>query len=193
MENKRRYRMNLRRMSLRLLVFLGLGVLCSGCVSQYKVVVEFSPALQGHFNEVPTLEVDIAAITDGEAGEVKQAGVEKYFAPDSGIRERLQSQTCFFSRESNGSFVLPSRAPVWQNWLLKDPANILVIASLPHDPSISPEADPRLLLIKMTRSYIFARTIYILVEPKKIIQISKSSSESKTDEPQVIEQWVEFR
>jgi len=146
--------MNLRRQSLRqipwlnprqslwlgqrLLVFLGIGLVCSGCVSQYKVVVDFSPSLQGYFTNYPTIEVDIAAVTDSEADEVKQAGVEKYFAPDSGMRERLLSQTCFFSREENMSFVLPSRAPVWQSWRLKAPANILVIASLPHDPSMSP-------------------------------------------------------
>jgi hypothetical protein len=176
-----------------LLASLGLALVCSGCVSQYKVVVEFSPALREHFTEYPTIEVDIAAITDGEASEVKQAGVEKYFAPDSGIRERLQSQTCFFSREEQKTFVLPSRAPVWQNWRLKKPANILIIASLPHDPSITPEADPRYLVVKMKGSYIVARTINILVEPKKVLSISRPSSGSKAAGPQGPEQWVESR
>jgi outer membrane lipoprotein-sorting protein len=193
--------MNMRRMSLRLslklslrlLVFLCLGLAYSGCVSQYKVVVEFSPSLQGHFTDFPTIEVDIAAVTDSEADEVKQAGIEKYFAPDSGMRERLLSQTCFFSREDNSSFVLPSRAQVWQSWLLKEPTNILVIASLPHDPSISAGSDPRQLLVKMKKSYVFARTIYILVEPRKVIQSTRSRSKSKSDKPETYDQWVEPR
>jgi hypothetical protein len=209
METKWRYGMNLRRqslrhspwlnlrlipwLSLRLLVFLCLGLVCSGCVSQYKVVVDFSPSLVGYFTDYPTIEVDIAAVTDSEADEVKQAGVEKYFAPDSGIRERLLSQTCFFSREDNMSFVLPSRAPVWQSWQLKAPANIMVIASLPHDPSMTPASDPRQLLVKMKRSYVFARTLYILVEPRKVIQSTRSRSKSKKEKPETYDQWVEPR
>ncbi|MDR3173949.1 MAG: hypothetical protein LBU19_06855, partial [Treponema sp.] len=169
------------------------GLLWAGCVSQYKVVVDFSPELRGYFTEYPTLEVDIAAVTDGEAGEVKQAGVEKYFAPDSGFRERLQSQTCFFSREDAARFVLPSRAQIWQDWRIKEPTNILVIASLPHDSSMSPEADPRQLVVKMKNSYVFARTLYVLVEPKKVIQISRSRAESQSEDAQSYEQWVETR
>ncbi|MDR0554226.1 MAG: hypothetical protein LBG76_05435 [Treponema sp.] len=173
-----------------------LSMICAGCVSQYKVRMDFSPELQAYFNEIPTIEVDIAAVTAGEADEVKQAGVEKYFAPNSGFRERLQSQTCFFSREDDASFVLPSRAPVWKSWLGKAPSSVLVIASLPHDPSMTPQADPRYLLVKMRRSYILARTINILVEPKQIVRLSKplsKSSKSKKNKVQESEQWVEVR
>ena len=172
-----------------------LAVLCTGCVSQYKVVVGFSTALKDHFTEIPTIEVDIAAVTDGEAAEVKQMGVEKYFDPGSGIRNRLQSQTCFFYREEQNTYVLPSRAPVWQSWQLKEPTNILVIASLPYDPSMTPQADPRYLAVKMARSYVLARTIYILVEPKKIIQVTKAAS-IKGESQSLSEdsgQWVEIR
>jgi hypothetical protein len=183
-------------MSLRLLLFLCLGFLCSGCVSQYKVVVDFSPSLQGYFTALPTIEVDIAAVTDSEAGEVKQLGVEKYFAPDAGMRERLLSQTCFFSREDSSSFVLPSRAPVWLNWKLIEPTTIMVIASLPYDPSMTPESDPRQLLVKMKKSFGFARTLYVLVEPKKVIQSTRSRSRTKSkqeDKTETYDQWVEPR
>jgi len=180
---------------------LSAGLLLTRCVSQYKVMVDFSPSLRDYYTEIPTIEVDIAAVTDGEADEVKQAGVEKYFAPDSGIRERLQAQTCFFYREEQRWFVLPSRAPIWQTWKLKEPTSILVIASLPHDPSIvsqanqTPQTDPRYLVVKMARSYVIARTLNILVEPKRIVQVKKlsSSSKEKEDPPVVIEQWVESR
>jgi hypothetical protein len=187
--------MNLKRLSIRFLIFLGISFVCFGCVSQYKVVVDFSPALQGEFTAFPTIEVDIAAVTDSEADEVKQAGVEQYFAPDSGMRERLLSQTCFFSREENGSFVLPSRVPVWQSWLLKEASNIIVIASLPHDPSMTPASDPRLLLVKMKKSFVFARTLYVLVEPRKVIQNTRARAKSKQnkDTPETYDQWVEPR
>ena len=175
-----------------MLPVLMLVLVCTGCVSQYKVVVDFSPELSSHFTEYPTIEVDIAAVTDSEADEVKQMGVEEYFAPGSGIRQQLQAQTVFFFREEIHSFVLPSRAPIWQNWKLKKPSNVLVIASLPHDPSMSVQADPRLLLVQMARSYVFARSIYVWVEPKRIVRVTRRASGSGSDTA-ATQQWVEIR
>ena len=170
-----------------------LVLVLTGCVSQYKVTVNFSPILRDHFVEYPTIEVDIAAVTDGEADEVKQMGVEQYFAPGSGIRQRLQVQTCFFSKEERYTFVLPSRAPVWQTWRLKKPAALLVIASLPHDPSMSAQADPRFLTIPMSRSYIFARSAYIWVEPERIIRVARTASGRSARDSSEAGQWVETR
>ena len=167
----------------------------TSCVSQYKVVVDFSPELRDHFVEYPTIEVDIAAVTDDEADEVKQMGVEQYFAPGSGTREQLQVQTCLFYRDARYTFVLPSRAPIWQTWRLKDPTTLLVIASLPHDPSMSAQADPRLLAITMKRSYILARSMYVWVEPTRITQVARSSGgrESAAGASPASAQWVETR
>ena len=173
--------------------FLILALAFTGCVSQYKVVVDFSPILRDHFIEYPTIEVDIAAVTEAEADEVKQMGVENYFAPGSGIRSRLQSQTVFFYREELHSFLLPSRAPIWNSWLQKKPDTILVIASLPHDPSMTAQADPRYLTVPMARSYIFARSIYIWVEPKRITRVTRAATKKGDAQSTSSQQWVETR
>ena len=181
---------------MRISLILILALVFNGCVNQYKVRVDFSPVLREHFAELPTIEVDIAAVTDGEADEVKQMGVEEYFTPGSGIREKLQVQTCFFSREEQHSFVLPSRVPIWQTWLLKDPTNVLVIASLPPGPSTNPQSDPRLLTVTMKRSFIMARNIYILVESDRIVQLTSSAFRARRsgdDSPVSTEQWIEPR
>jgi len=183
----------MKKEKVKIFILLSSFLICS-CVSQYKVVVDFSPTFKEYFTEIPTIEVDIAAVTDSEVDEVKQAGVEKYFAPDSGIREKLQSQTCFFYREEQNTFILPSRAPIWQSWNLKDPTTVLVIASLPHDPSMTPQADPRYVTVKMAKSYVLARTINILVEPKKVIRLAQAYSKTKTKKDKATpaaEQWVE--
>ena len=181
------------RNSIQRLLLITIAVLCTGCVTPYKVVVDFSPELKEHFTELPTIEVDIAAVTDSELDEVKQMGVEQYFSPDSGIRDRLQSQTCFFYREAQNTFVLPSRAPVWQQWMLKEPGAILVIASLPHNSSVTPQADPRYLTVKMAKSLVIARTLNILVEPKKVTQLAKAASKTKNKAEPATEQWIETR
>jgi len=171
------------------------AVLLAGCVTQYRVVVDFSPTLREHFGEFPTIEVDIAAVTESEANEVREMGVETYFAPGGGIRERLQVQTCFFYREQQYSFMLPSRAPVWWAWRLRNPDYILVIASLPPAPSMTARDDPRLLTVRMVRSFVFARTINILVEPQRITQVARESRASRTrgERSPAVEQWVETR
>ena len=178
---------------MRMLLALIPAFILTGCVSQYKVVVDFSPELQPHFVEFPTIEVDIAALTDAEADEVKQMGVEKYFAPGSGIRQRLNVQTCFFSKEERYTYVLPSRAPVWQTWKQKKPSTLMVIASLPHDPSMSPQADPRLLTVAIAKSFIVARSVYIWVEPKRIIRVTKAAYKKGEKDSPKTEQWIEIR
>ena len=179
---------------MRIPLVLMLALACTGCVSQYKVVVDFSPELRSHFIQYPTIEVDIAAITDSEADEIKQMGVEEYFAPGSGIRQQLQAQTCFFYREERHSYVLPSRAPIWQSWKLKEPTTVLVIASLPHDSSMSAQADPRVLSVQMARSYVFARSIYVWVEPQRIIRVTRAASKSGSSESATTtRQWIETR
>ncbi|MFP3040550.1 hypothetical protein LQZ19_01900 [Treponema primitia] len=183
----------MKRIFFDTLFLWGIFLLFSGCVSQYKVVVGFSPQLQEYFNEYPTIEVDIAAVTEGEAAEVKQEGVEKYFAPGGGLRERLRSQTCFFYRENNGLFVLSSRAPVWREWALKKPENVLVIASLPYDSAMSKDADPRLVLVKMKQTYVLAKTLYFLVEPQKVVQASKISGSAEEGKAASSGQWIEVR
>ena len=174
-------------------LFILLALFFTGCVSQQKVVVDFSPTLRGYFHEYPTIEVDIAAITDAEADEIKQMGVEEYFAPGNGIRGRLETQTVYFYREEIHSFVLPSRAPIWFRWNQKKPTTIIVIASLPHDPSMSASADPRYLTIPISKSVVFARSAYIWVEPKRIVRVSRATSKKGESETTQADQWVEIR
>ena len=178
---------------MRIPLILILAFACTGCVSQYKVVVDFSPDLQDHFNEYPTIEVDIAAVTDDEANEVKQMGVEEYFSPGSGIRQRLQVQTCFFFREERYSYVLPARAPIWRNWKRKKPKTVLIIASLPHDPSMSAQADPRLLTVEISRSFLLARSIYVWVESQRIVRVTGKAHSKDSETATTTRQWIETR
>ena len=153
------------------------GALCTGCAGTYRVGVEFLPVLRDHFIEYPTIEVDIAAVTEKEADEVRQMGVEKYFAPNSGIRERLHSKTFFFFRDGQHTFTLHSKDPAWKNWLKKKPEYIMVIASLPFDPSMSSQDDSRYMTIKMNKGRWRIRgrsqTVNIQVEPGKITPLSQ--------------------
>ncbi|MDR0410279.1 MAG: hypothetical protein LBH18_07805 [Spirochaetaceae bacterium] len=165
----------IRRICLRAvpLVFI---LFFSTCVSQQKVVVGVSGQLAVSYTAYPSIEVDIAAVTDGELAEIKDAGVENYFAPYSGIREKIGAQTMFFSEEQTKPLTLLSRAEIWKSWLEKDPSTLVVIAGLPHDPDMPPPPvpDPRIITVPLKKRLIFASNLYILVEPKKITQVKKA-------------------
>jgi hypothetical protein len=165
-------------------VVLLIAALCSSaCVSQQKVVVGISGQLAASYAVYPSIEVDIAAVTDGELAEIKDAGVENYFAPNSGIREKIGAQTMFFSEEQTKPLTLPSRAESWKIWLQKDPSTLVVIAGLPRDPEMPqpPAPDPRIITIPLKKRFIFTPNVYILTEPKKIVRVKKAPVNPKTD------------
>jgi hypothetical protein len=159
------------------------GLCFSACVSQQKVVVGISGQLAASYAVYPSIEVDIAAVTDGDLAEIKNAGVENYFAPNSGIREKIGAQTMFFSEEQTKPLTLPSRAESWKIWLQKDPSTLVVIAGLPHDPEMPqpPAPDPRTIIIPLKKRIIFAPNVYILTESKKIVQVKKAPMNPKAD------------
>jgi hypothetical protein len=160
------------------------AALCfSACVSQQRVVVGVSGQLAVSYGAYPSIEVDIAAVTDGELTEIKNAGVENYFAPDSGIRERIDAQTLFFSEEQTKPLTLPTRTETWKNWLQKDPSTLVVIAGLPYDPSMPepPAPDPRIITIPIKKRFVFAPNVYVLAEPKKIVQVKKAPLNPQTN------------
>jgi hypothetical protein len=178
------YRSGFERARIWLYAVPFIAALCfSACVSQQKVVVGVSEQMTASYAAYPSIEVDIAAVTDGELAEIKNAGVENYFAPNSGIREKIGAQTMFFSEEQTKPLTLPSRAESWKIWLQKDPSTLVVIAGLPYDPEMppSPAPDPRIITIPLKKRLIFAPNVYILAEPKKIVQVKKAPVNPKTD------------
>jgi hypothetical protein len=146
------------------------------CVSQQKVVVGVSGQLAASYAAYPSIEIDIAAVTDGELAEIKEAGVENYFAPDSGIREKIGAQIMFFSEEQIRPQILPSRAGAWKNWLKKNPSTVVIVGGLPCDPEMpaAPAPDPRIITIPIKKGFIFAQSVYVMVEPKRLVQVKKS-------------------
>jgi hypothetical protein len=146
------------------------------------VVVGVSGQMPVNYSVYPSIEVDIAAVTDEELAEIKDAGVENYFAPNSGIREKLNPQTMFFSEEQTKPLTLPSRTEIWKIWLQKDPSTLVIIAGLPRDPDMPqpPAPDPRILAVPLKKRLIFAPNVYILAEPKKIVQVKKAPLNPKT-------------
>jgi hypothetical protein len=159
------------------------GLFFPSCISQQRVMVGISDQLAVNYAAYPSIEVDIAAVTDGDLAEIKDGGVENYFAPNSGIRGKIGAQTMFFAEEQTKPQTLPSRAEAWKIWQQRDPTTLVIIAGLPHDPEMpaAPAPDPRIITVPIKKQFIFAPNVYILVEPKKIELIKKKPVNPKID------------
>jgi hypothetical protein len=175
------YRLLFGNMKIHGCLGLAAGILFSACVSQQQVVVGLSRGLSSNYALYPSIEVDVFAVSDEDLGTIKDAGVETYFAPNSGFREKTNPQVFFFSEEQTKPQSLRSRAELWKIWLEKDPTTLVIIAGLPHDPEMPapPAPDPRLLTIPIKKRFIFAPRVYVLVEPGKIVRIKKSPTDPK--------------
>ena len=170
-----------RNRGLRWSVLLLAGILSSACVSQQQVIVGISRDLSSNYALYPSIEVDVFAVSEEGFAEIKDAGVETYFAPNSGFREKVNPRILFFSEEQTKPQAIDSRAEIWTLWLEKDPSTLVIIAGLPHDPEMpaSPAPDPRILTMPIKKHFVFATKLYVLVEPKKIVQIKKMPGNPK--------------
>jgi hypothetical protein len=152
------------------LIFVIGGVL-SGCVSTYKVSVGITKELKDYYTIYPSIEVDVVAVTQAEADEIKKGGIEDYFAPNS-LRDRLSPFTLFFSDDNTAPEILFPQNSMWKEWKQKKPNILAVIASLPPVPDM-PASDLRMLFIPMKKHFFMAKRVYFQVEPHRVAQIYK--------------------
>jgi hypothetical protein len=108
--------------------------------------------------------------------------VNVYFAPGSSLRKRLDPFTVYFSQERTEPETLPFRSAHWDRWLKKKPVTLALIADLPHSPDM-PEEDPRILYIDLTTNRIFARPVYVEIEPQKLSRVYELPRDPRTNLP----------
>jgi hypothetical protein len=146
------------------------------------VVVGLSPELEDYYVIYPSIEFDAVAVTAEEADQIKSGGVDKYFAPGSPLRKRLEPFTAYFSQEQTRPAVLSFRSEYWDRWLKKKPATLILIADLPHTPDM-PEEDPRILSIDLKKNGAFARPVYVEIEPEKLTRVFELPKDPRTGLP----------
>jgi hypothetical protein len=172
--------------TLRFFRLLGTGAilfcLLPGCASQRRVAVGLSPEIEDYYAIYPSVEFDVAAVTAEEADQIKSDGVDKYFAPGSLLRKRLEPFTVYFSQEETRPAVLYFRSDYWDRWLKKKPVTLILIADLPHSPDM-PKEDPRILSIDLKKNGVFARPVYVEIEPQKITRIFELPKDPRTGLP----------
>jgi hypothetical protein len=158
-------------------MLLALGILFSGCITQATVIVGLSESLEEYYSLYPSLEVDIAALSDDEVNSLKSEGVENYFSPNSSIRTNIAPFTIFFSEEHTAPVRFWAHGKAWKAWRKKKPTNLAIVVSLPHD-SAAPPSDPRMLVIPLKKESM-APVYYVEIDPKKITRIATKPADPK--------------
>jgi hypothetical protein len=151
---------------------IGSGVfllLLSGCVSHFNVITGMSDLLEER-GVYPSIEVDIAAITDKEVDEVKSLGVDGYFSPKNTMRRRIEPFTIFFSNEDTLPVTLLFDDIPWKTWMRKKPKTLFIIASLPPEEEEG-GAEGRMLFIPIKRTILGVQTKYIRIESNKVVEV----------------------
>jgi hypothetical protein len=145
-------------------------------------MVGLSPDIEHYYAMYPSLEFDAVAVTDEEANQIKSEGVDSYFVPDGSLRKRLEPFTVFFSQEYTQPETLQYRSTYWDRWLKKKPKTLVLIVNLPHSPDM-PQDDPRVLYIDLKKEGLFAKPVYVEIEPQKITRVFEIPRDPKTDRP----------
>jgi hypothetical protein len=126
--------------------------------------------MEARYAVYPSIEFDAVAVTAEEAEQIKKDGVDGYFAPDSPLRKRLEPFTVYFSQERTQPATLHVQSERWDRWLKKKPVTLALLADLPPSPDM-PGEDPRIIYIDLKKNAVFARPVYVEIEPGKLARV----------------------
>jgi hypothetical protein len=143
----------------------------SSCYKHYRITIGLSRTIADYYSIYPSIEVDIAAVPASLADEIKTAGVEGYFAPDSVLRARTIPHTLRFSEEITAPVTLTYRDMNWQRWVRQKPEKLVIIVNLPYSEDMK-AADKRILTLDIKERFIQWEDIYLEISPRQIDEVS---------------------
>lgn len=157
---------------------IGLAVLSSACSTRMTVQAGLSESLKEYYSIYPSVEIDIAAVTEEEAEDLKTANADAYFAVDSSMRESLSPYTLMFSSEQTAPGTMKYNVGLWDKWLEKDPKKIVVIANIPRKTEEKEKGkDPRILILDMESGFLNHKKIYVEAKPGSLVRIYKEPTD----------------
>jgi hypothetical protein len=125
--------------------------------------------------------VDIAAVPASLADEIKTAGVEAYFAPDSALRAQVVPHTVRFSEEITAPVTLGYRDMDWKIWVRKKPEKLVIIVNLPYSEDMK-AADKRMLTLDIKERFIQWEDVYFEISPKQIAEVTVKPADPREPE-----------
>ena len=149
-------------------------VLLSGCATKMTVMAGLSENIKEYYSIYPSVEIDVAAVTEEEADELKKVNADSYFSVGNAMRESLTPYTFMFSAEQTAPQTMKYNVPQWDKWLEKEPEKIAVIANMPLKQNENVKGkDSRILILKMSSGFMHHKKLYVEAQPGSVVQIRK--------------------
>lgn len=158
----------------------------SSCYKHYRITIGLSRTIADYYSIYPSIEVDIAAVPASLADEIKTAGVEGYFAPDSALRAQAVPHTLRFSEEITAPVTLTYRDMNWQSWVRKKPEKLVIIVNLPYSEDMK-AADKRMLSLDIKERFIQWEDIYFEISPRQIGEVTVKPVDPRSPEARFIQ------
>ena len=158
--------------------FTAFCMLSSGCATRMTVIAGLADNIKEYYTIYPSIEIDIAAVTEEEADELKKADVDGYFSVGSSKRESLSPYTFMFSAEQTAPQTMKYNVPQWDKWLEKEPEKIVVIVNMPRKTEKGEKGkDPRILILDMSSGFMHHKTVYVEAKPGSVVRIYKEPTD----------------
>ena len=153
-------------------------VLSSGCATRMTVQAGLSENIKEYYSIYPSVEIDIAAVTEEEAEELKKVNADSYFSVGNAMRESLIPYTFMFSAEQTAPQTMKYNVPQWDKWLEKEPKKIAVLVNMPRKTDENAKGkDPRVLILDMSSGFMHHKTLYIEAKPGSVSRIYKEPTD----------------
>lgn len=161
----------------------------SGCGSSYPefdIQVSPSTALVKKYGYYPSVEVDVAGLSESDAVKFSSYPVDKYFEDDSGLRAYLEPYTMHFSQEDLKTKVLEPDNEAFERIMEKKPVYLVLIANLPYADKENKTLDPRKYILKIEDGFFSSQSdLYIKIGATGLIKTTKK--EALRDTPASLE------
>ncbi|MGN0902984.1 MAG: hypothetical protein ACI4M9_06850 [Succinivibrio sp.] len=164
------------------------AITLTGCSSYPKFDISVSPsrALVKKYGFYPSVEVDIAGLSESDAVKFSSYPVDKYFEDSSGLRAYFEPYTMHFSQEDLTTKVLNPDNEAFVKMMEKDPVYLMLIVNLPYADKESKTLDPRKFILKIENGVISSqKDLYLKIGATGLIKTTKI--DAKKDRPESLE------
>ncbi len=167
----------LKKIFLLTLSILSASMLIACSSHKFDVSVTPTRELSKTYGFYPTIEVDIAGLSDTDAINFTSYPVDKYFLDSSTMRAYLEPITFKFSQDDLDAKVLESGSDDFAKIFDKEPAYLVVIANLPYADKEQQKLDPRKFILKLDDSmFSVDHDIYLKIGPTGLIKTTKEDA-----------------
>ncbi len=155
-------------------------VILTGCSSLYKYDVQVSPSKEilKAYGNFPSIEVDVAGVSEEEAHLLSSYPLDKYFAPNNSMRRHIAPVTLHFSDLDWQPKIIEGGSAEFKKWKERGATHIVALVNLPFTDEENKSLDPRIYILKIKDGTFSTQDdIYIKIGSTGLSKTTKVAAE----------------